>query len=264
MPQGDIVRDARPAVVLLHSSMSSRSQWAPLMAAQEARFRFIALDLLGYGKSAFPSEVAHEFSLAHEVDAMAAALAAHLEAGEPFHLVGHSYGGATALRLARQLRSRVLSLAVFEPVAFHLLSPQDPARIGIERVIAAIDMAPSQQAAARVFIDYWNGPGGFDKLPPALQQRFASQVAKVRLDFQALLGEPAALADMHVLNMPALVLRGEQAPTSTRRVADCLAAALPNATARQTPGGHMAPLTHPDDVNRVITGFLNDAAREHA
>jgi pimeloyl-ACP methyl ester carboxylesterase len=69
---------------------------------------------------------------------------------------------------------------------------------------------------------------------------------------------------MHVLNMPALVLRGEQAPISTRRVADCLAAALPNAKLRQTPGGHMAPLTHADDVNAVISGFLADATREPA
>ncbi|UGQ49178.1 alpha/beta fold hydrolase [Massilia endophytica] len=258
MTQGETSRDTRPAVVLLHSSMSSRSQWAALMAAQESRFRFIALDLLGYGKSAFPSEVADEFSLAHEVDAVAAALAAHLDSGEPFHLIGHSYGGATALRLARQMRSRVLSLAVFEPVAFHLLSPQDAARAGIERVISAIDMAPSQHAAARAFIDYWNGAGAFDKLAPQLQQRFASQVAKVRLDFQALLGEPATLEDMRVLDMPSLVMWGADAPASTRRVAECLAAALPNAGSCQTPGGHMAPLTHAEDVNAALISFLTD------
>jgi pimeloyl-ACP methyl ester carboxylesterase len=251
--------DTRPAVVLLHSSMSSKGQWAELTAQHEASFRFIAVDLLGYGKSPFPTGGEGNFSLAHEVDAVNAAIAGKLAPTEAFHLVGHSYGGATALRMARQLRARVLSLAVFEPVAFHLLSEDDAARLEIENVVADIHGAAGPHDAARTFIDYWNRAGAFDALPEAQQLRFAAQIAKVKLDFQALLSEPATLADMAALDMPALVLSGERSPQSTRRVAECLAAALPNGAAVQTKGGHMAPITHAAAVNPLLAAFLAGA-----
>lgn len=248
--------DARPAVVLLHSSMSSRTQWSALIAQMEDSFRCTAVDLLGYGKSPFPDDGASAFTLAHEVDAVNAAIAAKLAPGEPFHLVGHSYGGATALRMARQMRERVLSLAVFEPVAFHLLPVDDAARVEIEQVVADIAGAATPRDATRIFIDYWNYPGVFDTLPGAQQDRFVAQIAKVKLDFQALLGEPATLADLAQLDMPALVMSGLDSPASTRRLAARLAAALPNASALQTEGGHMAPITHADVVNPLVAAFL--------
>eukprot|EP01032_Pedospumella_encystans_P033769 gene33769-38165_t len=82
--------DARPAVVLLHRSMSSKGQWTELMAQQESNFRCIAVDLLGYGKSPFPSGAEADVSLAHEVGAVNAALAGRLAPDEPSHLSGHS------------------------------------------------------------------------------------------------------------------------------------------------------------------------------
>jgi pimeloyl-ACP methyl ester carboxylesterase len=249
--------NALPAVVLLHSSMSSKGQWSELINQHQSRFRFIAVDLLGYGKSPFPEDAAGPgFSLAHEVDAVMAAISLQLAPDEAFHVVGHSYGGATALRLTRQERRRVLSLTVFEPVAFHLLDADDEARVEIEDVVACIGDAASDRDGARTFIDYWNRAGVFDALPEAQQQRFTSQIAKVKLDFQALLAEPATLADMAQLDMPALVLSGAASPLSTRRVAAALADALPNATAVQTQGGHMAPITHAAVVNPLIAGFL--------
>jgi len=251
--------DPRPAVVLLHSSLSSRSQWTTLMAEQEANYRFIAIDLLGYGKSAFPTEAAAAgYTLAHEADAVAAALASHLDAGEQFHLVGHSYGGATALRLARQMRERVLSLSLFEPVAFHLLPASDAGRQEIEAVVANINAAETAEDATRTFIDYWNRAGAFDSLPEVQRQRFTNGIAKVKLDFIALLGEPARVPDMAQLDLPALVMAGAKGPVSTRRVAETLAAALPQGQFMLTAGGHMAPITHAADVNQVLLGFLEN------
>lgn len=259
MPTNALPPDARPALVLLHSSMSSRAQWSDLIAQLEPRFRCIAVDLLGYGKSPFPADIGAAFSLAHEADAVNAALAAHLDPAEPFHLVGHSYGGATALRLARQMPARVLSLALFEPVAFHLLPAHDAARMEIEAVVAQIMRAATARDATRLFIDYWNRPGVFDGLPAVQQDKLSGQIAKVKLDFQALLGEPATLADLAALDMPALVLSGLASPASTRRLAERLAAALPNASALQTKGGHMAPISHAAVVNAALAGFLQGA-----
>ncbi len=236
--------------------MSSRSQWAELSAQLETQFRCIAVDLLGYGKSPFPSDVEGAYTLAHEVDAVNAAIASRLAPGESFHLVGHSYGGATALRMAQQMRERILSLTVFEPVAFHLLPSSDPARQEIVAVVARITGADNDRDATRIFLDYWNRAGAFDAMPAALQDKFTAQIAKVKLDFEALLGAPAPLSAMAELTMPALVLSGLSSPLSTRRLAEQLAGVLPNASAVQTKGGHMGPITHGAVVNPLIAAFL--------
>ena len=251
----------KPAVVLLHSSMSSKSQWLPLKEQLRDGYNCIGVDLLGYGASPFPADTGNGYvhTLAHEVDAVIAATASRLEPGESFHLIGHSFGGACALHMARRMPQRVLSLALFEPVAFHLLPAHDAARMEIVSVVDGIAASASDRDATRIFIDYWNRPGAFDDAPAPAQEKMVAQIAKVRLDFQALLGEQATLDDLSALTMPSLVMAGQRSPASTRLLAAQLAASLPNATHLETRGAHMAPITHADVVNPAIAAFLSGA-----
>lgn len=251
----------KPAVVLLHSSMSSKSQWSALKAQLGDAYRCIPVDLQGYGASPFPADAGDDYShtLAHEVDAVIAATASELEPGEAFHLIGHSFGGACALHMARRMPQRVLSLTLFEPVAFHLLPAAHPAKQEIVGVVERIKACDNDRDATRIFIDYWNRPGAFDDAPHGAQDKMMAQIAKVRLDFDALLGEQATLADLSMLTMPSLVMAGERSPASTRLLVEQLGAALPNATAVQTRGGHMGPITHGEAVNPAIVNFVADA-----
>ena len=121
-----------PPIVLLHSSMSSKSQWRELIESLRDRYRLIAIDLLGYGESAMPGD---SYSLRDEVRLVESVLARELQPGEQFHLIGHSYGGIVALQLAAQERpQRVRSLSLFEPIAFHLLPARDPDLAELEAV----------------------------------------------------------------------------------------------------------------------------------
>lgn len=251
----------KPAVVLLHSSMSSKSQWSSLKTQLGDAYRCIAVDLQGYGASPFPADAGEDYThtLAHEVDAVVAAIAAELEPGEAFHLIGHSFGGACALHMARRMPQRVLSLTLFEPVAFHLLTEQHPAKAEIVGVVGRIRASASDSDATRIFIDYWNRAGAFDAAPANAQDKMVAQIAKVKLDFQALLGEPATLEDLSMLTMPTLVMAGERSPASTRLLVQQLGASLPNATALALPTAHMGPITHGDVVNPAILNFLSDA-----
>jgi pimeloyl-ACP methyl ester carboxylesterase len=86
-----------------------------------------------------------------------------------------------------------------------------------------------------------------------------AQIAKVRLDFDALLGEQATLADLSMLTMPSLVMAGERSPASTRLLVEQLGASLPNATALSVRCAHMGPITHGDVVNPAIADFVNSA-----
>ncbi|HEX5342273.1 MAG TPA: alpha/beta hydrolase [Duganella sp.] len=251
----------KPAVVLLHSSMSSKSQWSSLKAQLGDAYRCIPVDLQGYGASPFPAEAGADYAhtLAHEVDAVIAATASELEPGEAFHLIGHSFGGACALHMARRMPQRVLSLTLFEPVAFHLLPASHPAKQEIVGVVERIKACDNDRDATRIFIDYWNRPGAFDDAPHNAQEKMVAQIAKVRLDFDALLGEQATLADLSMLTMPSLVMAGERSPVSTRLLVEQLGASLPNATALSVRCAHMGPITHGDVVNPVIADFVNSA-----
>ena len=103
-----------PAVLCLHCSASSSGQWRPLMERLAGRYRVIAPDLYGCGKSpAWPGE--RPMWIDDQIELLASAFE---RAGERFHLIGHSYGGAIALKAALSLRPRLASLVLYEPVLF--------------------------------------------------------------------------------------------------------------------------------------------------
>ena len=240
-------------VVLLHGSGCSGAQWRELAERLSARYRVLAPDLYGYGATAhWPGREA--FSLAHEAE-IVHALLGHV--GEPAHLVGHSYGGAVALHVARLRSDRLRSLVLIEPVAFHLLSDQtEVADIGgsIARAVTSGDYA----GGGNVFIDYWNGLGSWDALPAAKRQAMAARLAKVVLDFHATLNEPARAEDFRGLALPTLLLRGTRSPAATRQICDTLAGVLPDSQLQLIHGaGHMAPITHRDQVNGLIAAHLD-------
>ena len=81
-------------LVCIHASASSSGQWRPLMDRLAGRFRTLAVDLYGSGKSPdWPAD--RPLTLADEVALLEPVFAS---VGDRFHLIGHSYGGAVALK----------------------------------------------------------------------------------------------------------------------------------------------------------------------
>lgn len=176
----------------------------------------------------------------------------------PFHLIGHSFGGAVALRLARLLCQAGIpptSVCVYEPVCFHVLPSAGPARDEIVDVAEQMERLTTAEATA-AFVNYWNQPGYFEALPAKVQQGMIAKQMKVNADFAALLHEPAQLHDYSVIDCPVLLMHGSQSPLSSRTVASLLASVLPDCTEVEVAAGHMAPLTAPELVNSAVLGFL--------
>lgn len=85
-----------PAALLLHGITSNAQSWVRVGEALADRYRVYALDMRGHGRSVKPSPGV--YSLRHTADD-AAALSAALGLERPL-LIGHSWGGATAMVLA--------------------------------------------------------------------------------------------------------------------------------------------------------------------
>jgi pimeloyl-ACP methyl ester carboxylesterase len=263
------VEGCGPPIVLLHSSMSSKSQWRELIDSLRDRYRLIAIDLLGYGESALPSSL-ECYSLRDEVRLVESVLARELRPGEKFHLIGHSYGGMVALQLAAQAQPQLVrSLSLFEPIAFHLLPERDPDLAVVREVWREIKCrvdANDGRGAAMCFVDYWSGAGAFEQLREERQRVLAAQVPKVLLELIAVSNDACNAATYRRIEVPTCLVGGLWSPEPAQRLMSMFASMLPHASCFEVEAGHMAPITHPALVNPIIERFVQavDASEHHA
>ena len=244
-------------VLLLHSSQSNSGQWRQLIAQLQPHYDVLALDLLGYGSApAAAIERPESFRFADELPRILAAIE-QANWQQPVHLIGHSYGGALALKIALEQPFPVASLTVFEPVAFHILDAEDSGRQQVEHIAGQMDQLAPAEATAK-FVDYWNDEGFFAGLPARVQQLMIAQTNKVILDFAALMGEPHKATDYAQVQVPVLLLQGQYTQLSAQQVAARLLQVLPQVRTETVASGHMGPLTHADLVNPLILAFLNE------
>ena len=257
MPAAPFFREAGagPGVVCLHSNASSSAQWRGLMEALAPNFRVLAVDSYGAGKTPLPD---HKVMLRDEVELLEPVFAS---AGDPFALVGHSYGGAIALIAAVMHPRRVRALALYEPTLFAVAARDDVAGIS-NAVVASVaaQEAGDSQGAARHFIDFWMGAGSFDRMPERNRETIAAAVVNVQAWKEALFGEPTPLEAFAALDIPVLYMVGKKSPLSSRAVAQRLTRVLPRVEVLELDGlGHMGPVTHPQPVNDAIRRFLETA-----
>lgn len=161
-----------PVVMLVHSSVSGARQWRALMDDLKSHFHVRAVNLFGYGKTpSWPAEIRQ--SLADQARLVEAVLPAE---SDQICLVGHSFGGVVAMKVAARLSGRVAKLVLLEPIPFHLLAQAGRMDAFAEarnlcNVIKKYGAVDDWAVAAERFADYWTGAGTWRKM--SLDRRFA-------------------------------------------------------------------------------------------
>ena len=252
-----------PPLLAVHCSSASSNEWSFLTNHFGKDYRILAPDLLGYGRSsAWPST--GELPATTDVDVLEAMLA---KAAAPVHLVGHSYGGAVCLEVARRHaqsgQGSIRSLFLIEPVAFYVLNSaahdkewQEISRIG-RRCIAACDAGNYSRAAA-VFMSYWLGHLKWWLAARRMHVEVSRTIPKVAHEFREMFRFPVPVQAYADIGCPVTFVYGKRTRRPAKAVIDVLHQVLPQSVVLGIPAaGHMSPFTHKQAVIDLLEAHLD-------
>jgi 3-oxoadipate enol-lactonase len=239
-----------PPLVLLHAVGTSGAIWWQHIPRLAHRFRVLAVDLPGHGKSPMPKAPV-------SIEAMAEALYDTLQgqAHLPVHLVGLSLGGMVAQMLAVQYPLSVATLTLCDticeanPAAADIL--EERAR-GVEQTGMGATIKPT--------LERWFAPGFSDRQPEV-----TDFVEKLLLQADPIVNAQTwrAIANFNVASrlkslshIPALVVNGSLdtsiSPDMGKRIGELLGAELVELAGC----AHMAPLEAPEKFMDILEPFL--------
>ncbi len=243
-------------VVLLHAGIADRTMWAEhLHPLADAGYRAIAMDLPGFGEAAVSTvEQAPWTDVLATMDALSV---------ERASLVGNSFGGAAALRVAVMAPERVTALALVSAPG-----PESDPSAELTAAWAAEDAALERgdvDAAGRAVVEHWTLPDA----PQELRDRIAAMQRRAFV-LQMAAGEVTEAPDpaedwleaVAALRMPVLVATGEHDKRDFHAAAEVIANAVPDA--RRTvivDAGHLLPLENPAAFRSVLLDFLRSVAK---
>ena len=255
--------DVASTVVALHCSLGSGKQWAPLAAELAGKHMVITPDISGYGNNAGPFKL--PTTLEEEVDLLSNQLR---EAVGAIHLVGHSYGGALAFKIATNspFAGRVRSLTLIEPVLATVLREHGadrPLHEHFVRLAHAIyddlwNGLPS--AAIDKFLAFWRGSEPAKEVTPKARLRMMEHAEKLAFDFTAALAEQNVTAAAAAIRVPTLLVSGGLSPYLTQRIVWRLTATIAAVKTWHLPtAGHMLPISHAATINPEIVRHITQA-----
>ncbi len=251
--------------VFVHSTGTGPFLWDRVPEAVLGGSTKIAPANVGYPPNA-PAPRGTNVSAKEDADRVLAAIPA---TADQVHLYAHSYGGFVALELLSLLGHRVASLFLYEPVLFGALSREegaDPGALAEAKFFADNRWFLDDEERAggeewlATFIDYWNQPGSFQRMPESMQTYSRLVSWKMFQEVRACFYEARSF-DGYALPAHTTLARGARSPKASRAMVDALAKRHPHAAVVElAKTGHMAPLTHPAVLAEAMVAH---AARAH-
>src|SRR5271167_490550 len=242
--------EGAPALVFIHYWGGSRRTWSGVIPRLSDRFRCIALDLRGWGKSDRHAENYSLFVQAGDVLGVIEALKLR-----DFVLVGHSMGGKIAQILAGRRPDGLKGLALVAP------APPTPLRV------------PDEQK--RSMLASYTTPEGIGEALKIISHRPLTIAQRLQVTEDSLGGAEAAKVawvsqgmaldiskQTASITVPVCVIVGSADQVEKEAaLREALLPLVPHARFETIEGvGHLSPLEGPDEVAEAISDFLADLA----
>lgn len=240
-------------VVFSHGLLWNTELFAPQVAALKGRYRCIAWDHRGQGRSA--PEERHCIGM-ELVWKDAVALLEKLGTG-PVHFCGLSMGGFVAMRMGARRPDLVRSLVLLETSA----DPEPPENRDRYRLLASVTRWLGAGVAMGKVARIMLGRTFLQDPARAEERERAKAVMSARKDIWRAVGgvvERAGIYDeLARIAAPTLVVVGEEDVATVPAKAERLAAAIRGARlVRIAAAGHSSSIEQPEAVTRAIADFL--------
>jgi pimeloyl-ACP methyl ester carboxylesterase len=243
---------------MIHAGVADSRQWNNEFVRFADRSRVLRYDMRGYGRS---EPVEGEFSNLQDL----AALLDFLRLDRPVVLMGCSMGGGLALDFAleRPSEAKALILVGSGPRGLELDVPTPDKFAEAEEAYNAGDLDRVAEIETQIWFD---GEGRTpDQVDPAMR-RLAYEMNRIALDHEAKhLGR--RLPDTAVpgaerlssLQIPLLIVVGGHDTPYILAAADHMMEQVPSARKAIIPdAAHMPNMDHPEEFQRIVTGFLDE------
>jgi pimeloyl-ACP methyl ester carboxylesterase len=235
---------ASPTVLLLHAFPLDGRMWDGIRPALEAAgFDVVGPDLPGP-------------DLELGLDAWARRVLGLVEGD--FVPVGSSMGGYLSFELWRQAPDRVVAVALVGTRATPDSPEQREARDDSIRLLGEAGREPFwEELAPRLFADGADAAVVAAARTVALEQPITGLVATQETIRDRIDSRPT----LSTIDVPVLVVVGEEDRLTPPADSEAMVAALPNARFSRIAGaGHLVPLERPDAVAKLLVDFLEEVA----
>lgn len=241
-------------VFMGHSLLLDSDMFAPQIDALSTKYRCIALDFRGHGRSAPAHQPFTLEDYRDDVFAVADALGV-----ERFHWVGLSQGGMTGMRMALHAPERMAGLVLLDTSA----DVEEPAKLQQFRLFAdQMRKAPltepmAQMALAMTFFTQQYLAGN-----PQMEAAYARKLMEndgesIYHATLAVVERESILEHLKRIELPTLIMAGEKDTATTPEKAQQIYERIPGSALQIIPdAAHISTLENPDFVNEHLLTFF--------
>jgi len=236
-------------VLLLHAFPFSSEMYRPQISALAAKYRFIAPDLRGFGRSPAPARPSEMSAFAED----ALALLDHLEVDAAV-VGGVSMGGYVAMALLQLDPSRVRALVLADT---QMSSDDEAGKQRREETARAVEARGMDALVETLVPKLLAQPARPDVEETVIRIIRANPPAGAAAATRGMALRPDSRDILARFAGPSLILVGEKDALTPRAKAEEMARVLSGAELVEIPGaGHLANLEMPDAFNRALDSFL--------
>ncbi|WP_419907658.1 alpha/beta fold hydrolase [Hoeflea sp.] len=245
-------------VVFSHGLLMNGGMFAAQMAALKGRYRCIAFDHRGQGKSAVTDDGYDMETLTEDAAGLIEALSL-----APCHFVGLSMGGFVGMRLATRRPELLRSLTLIETSA----EPEEKANVPRYRMLNfvarwfGLNIVAGQVMPIMFGQTFLNDSDRAEEKARWRQSIVSNDRIGITRAVKGVVDRASVADEIKQIDMPVLIIVGEEDVATVPEKSEKMHAAIAGSKlVRIDRAGHSSTIEAPQDVNRALEQFLDGVA----
>ena len=166
-------------------------------------------------------------------------------------IIGHSYGGFIALKLAKKYPEKIRKIAIHEPIVWGCLQFTEKENLKdefgeVSETFFKENLNPED--FLRDFVDYWNVGGTWDSMSKERRDVWLNLQPKILSEARMLCYDETPTSFYESIEHPILITVSKETPPHQYEVCKIIASSLKNVRLVDVPGGHMGVVTKSNHV----------------